>query len=257
MYTVEFLISTMHQQDFSLIERMNIKSDAIIVNQCDKYEYHEIKKDDYLIKWFNVNERGTSRSRNLAFSKASADICLLVDDDEILEDNCNTIISKAFDMNEKADLITFNLETIKGNKNRYVNKEVKRLRLYNIMKYGSARLAFKREKIENARILFAPNFGPGAKYTSGEDSLFLYDCLKKKIKCYSSPAYIAKIDDSEGSSSWFKGFTEEYFYNIGQLYRNMSHNFYWVYVLKYLLTHKKRFSDVGILKGIKLMLRKK
>lgn len=257
MYTVEYLVSTMHQKDFSLIERMNIKSDAIIVNQCDRYEYHEIKNGNFTIKWFNVNEIGVSRSRNLAFSKARADICLLVDDDEILEDECNLIISDAFAKNEKADLITFNVETIKGNKKRYINKEEKRLRVYNIMKYGAARIAFKRRVIEDARILFAPNFGPGAKYTSGEDSLFLYDCLKKKIRCYSSPLYIAKIDDSEGSSSWFNGFTKEYFYNIGQLYRTMSPNFCWIYVLRYVILHRSRFKDVGLLNGIKLMLSRK
>ena len=39
--TYQLIVSTMNQQDDSLIERMNISSDAIIINQSNKFSYHE------------------------------------------------------------------------------------------------------------------------------------------------------------------------------------------------------------------------
>lgn len=34
---LQVLVSTMHQKDYSIIEKMNINSDAIIINQCDRF----------------------------------------------------------------------------------------------------------------------------------------------------------------------------------------------------------------------------
>ena len=110
--TFEYLISTMHQKDFSLIERMNINHNSIIVNQCDEYNFYLIERDGFYIKWFNVKERGLSRSRNIALSKATADICLLVDDDEVFYDNTPMVVLDSFKNNKKADVFVFNLESI-------------------------------------------------------------------------------------------------------------------------------------------------
>ena len=36
--TLQVLVATMHQTDHSLLEKMNIQSDAIVINQCDRNE---------------------------------------------------------------------------------------------------------------------------------------------------------------------------------------------------------------------------
>ena len=36
--TLQVLVATMHQTDHSLLEKMNIQSDAIVVNQCNRNE---------------------------------------------------------------------------------------------------------------------------------------------------------------------------------------------------------------------------
>lgn len=257
MASIEILIATMHQTDFSLIEKMNIQTDAIVVNQCDHYEYHEIKKSNIVIKWFDVAERGLSRSRNVALSKATADICLLVDDDEILKDGYGDIIINEFDNNPDAGLITFNLESIGKISKRYVNKERKRLYFYNIMRYGSARIAFKRLQVINRRILFAPNFGAGTDISSGEDSLFLHDCLVRGIHAYSSPSVIAMIDDGDGNSSWFKGYTEKYFIDLGSIFAAMSPKYANLWILQYVLRHKSAVSGMGMRKCFLLMIKGK
>lgn len=33
---LEVLIATMHQTDYSLPEKMNVESDAVVINQCDE-----------------------------------------------------------------------------------------------------------------------------------------------------------------------------------------------------------------------------
>lgn len=253
MLSVELLVATMNQSDFSLIERLNIQTNAIIINQCDCYEYHEIKKTSFIVKWFNVNERGLSKSRNIAFSKATADICLLVDDDEVMKEGYEQLIVEEFNNNTDADIITFNLLSIDNMKQRYINKDRRRLHFFNIMRYGSARIAFRRQKVENARILFAPNFGAGTEISCGEDSLFLHDCLLKKMHIYSSPSIIADIDDQEKNSSWFKGYTENYFLNMGMVFAALSPHYANLWILQYLLRHKKITKDLGLKKCFSYM----
>ncbi|MEN8078826.1 glycosyltransferase family A protein [Clostridioides difficile] len=253
MLTVQLLISTMKQTDFSLIEKMNIQTDAIVINQCDRYEYHEIIRDNFIVKWFNVAEKGLSRSRNIALSKATGDICLLVDDDEIMKDGYADIIVKEFEKQPKAGLVTFNLKSIGNVSKRYVNKERKRLYFFNIMRYGSARIAFNRSLILNRRICFAPNFGAGSEISCGEDSLFLHDCLQKGIIAYSSPEYIADIDDGEGNSSWFNGYTEKYFFDLGAIFKAMSPKYCNLWILQFIIRHKSKTNELGFYKCLSMM----
>ena len=257
MLSIQILVSTMRQADFSLIEKMNIQTDAIIINQCDHYEYHELIKDNFIVKWFDVAERGLSRSRNVALSKATGDICLLVDDDEILKDGYADVILSEFKKDPMIGLITFNLASIGNISKRYINKNRKRLHFFNIMRYGSARIAFRRSLIINRRICFAPNFGAGASISCGEDSLFLHDCLQKGIIAYSSPEYIADIDDGDGNSSWFTGYTEKYFSDLGTVYAAMSPNFCDLWILQFLIRHKSKTSELGFRKCMSLMMKGK
>ena len=254
MLSVEILVSTMKQSDFSLIEKLNIQTNAIIINQCDEYNYFEFEKDDNTIKWFNVAEKGLSRSRNVALSKATGDICLLVDDDEILLDGYASIIAKEFEKNSKVGLITFNLRSIGNVSRRYINSERKKLRFYNIMRYGSARIAFRRSLVINKRIYFAPNFGAGASISCGEDSLFLHDCLQKRIIAYSSPEYIADIDDGDEKSSWFNGYTEKYFTDLGAVYAAMSPRFSYLWITQFLFRHTSKTKTLGFKNCLRCML---
>ncbi|MGO4179660.1 glycosyltransferase [Paenibacillus sp. TAF43_2] len=257
MLSIQILVSTMRQKDFSLIEKMNIQTDAIIINQCEHYEYHEFKKNNFTVKWFDVAERGLSRSRNVALSKATGDICLLVDDDEILKDGYADVILSEFKKNPMVGLFTFNLKSIGNVSKRYINKQRKRLRFFNIMRYGSARIAFRRSSIINRRICFAPNFGTGASISCGEDSLFLHDCLQKGIIAYSSPEYVAEIDDGDGNSSWFTGYTEKYFIDLGAVFTAMSPSFCYLWILQFVIRHRSKTSELGFYKCLSLMMKGK
>ena len=74
----QLIVSTMNQQDDSLIEKMNIKSDAIIINQSNSFSYHETKLKNSIVKWYEFNERGIGLSRNTGFMRSDADIINLL-----------------------------------------------------------------------------------------------------------------------------------------------------------------------------------
>ena len=50
-------------------------------------------------------------------------------------------------------------------------------------------------------IYFNQCFGGGTEYSHGEDNLFLTDCLRKGLKIYAYPEYIAKLTE-ERKSTW-------------------------------------------------------
>lgn len=82
------------------------------------------------------------------------------------------------------------------------------------MNYGAARIAFRRKAISYHNISFNCNFGGGTPHHSGEDSLFLRDCLAKGMKVVAVPVSIAKLDDKR-ESTWFHGYNDEYLYDKG------------------------------------------
>lgn len=60
------LVSTKHQTDHSLLEKMNIQSDAIVINQCDRDCIERFTFRGHDILWMSMNERGVGLSRNNA-----------------------------------------------------------------------------------------------------------------------------------------------------------------------------------------------
>ena len=71
----------MNQKDYSLIDKMRIKTDAVVVNQCQEDNSQEFIKNGHRIRWINSSTRGLSISRNICLENATADICLIADDD--------------------------------------------------------------------------------------------------------------------------------------------------------------------------------
>lgn len=96
MSKVEVLVAAMHQHDHSLLEKMHIKTDAIIGNQCDNNSVEIFKWNNHTIKYLNFAERGVGLNRNNALMRASGDYCLFADDDMIYVDDYAEKVEKAF-----------------------------------------------------------------------------------------------------------------------------------------------------------------
>lgn len=214
--TFNLLISCMHQNDTSIIERSNVQSDAVVVNQCDHDSINEfdfVNKDGRTchVKFINTTERGLSRSRNLAIRHAWADICLICDDDEILADDCEDSIIRAYSENPDAGLIAFAL--IRNDNGKQYPKERKMLGFKQILKTSSLQLTFSRNLIKKHGIMFDEKMGSGTGNGGGEENMFMFAVKKRKIKMLYYPHVIATVNP--GESQWFCGYNQRYFENLG------------------------------------------
>lgn len=247
------LVACMNQKDHSLLKKMNISTNAIIVNQCNENKIEEFKYNNNDIKYISLNERGVGLSRNTSMMRAKSDIIVFADEDEIFENDYENIILNEFKKNKKADLIIFNVESINDNRPQYNIKKIGRVRLYNCLKYGAVRVAAKTKSIHEKNISFSLLFGGGAKYSNGEDSLFISDCIKSGLKVYCSNALIGKV--KQNSSTWFKGYTKKYFVDRGILYRKIFGVLFVPVSIRFLFKIRNSFeNEITFKTALKYML---
>ena len=214
---LEVLMAAMNQKDFHLVEKANIQSDAIIINQSDEFDYSTYEYNNHTIKMYSFAERGIGKSRNKALMASDADICLLADDDVKYKENYSEIVLKEFEKYPEADVIIFDFNILEEDGYRSYHNQNKKINYLNFMKHGGPKIAFRRESIVRENIFFSLLFGGGAKYGSGEDTIFLKECLDANLKIIETDKNIGEIDNRE--SSWFEGHTIQYFYDKGALYK--------------------------------------
>ncbi len=236
---IEVLLSCMHNNVHTLIKRTNIITHGIIINQCEEDNTYNINK----INVFNTTERGLSKSRNMALRNASGDICLICDDDEILDNDYSEKIEQAYKENPSADVIAFQIQDA-GKK--YPNKK-KRIRYIGALKLASWQLTFRRKSIIDNNIRFDETLGSGVSKAGGEENMFIYDCLRKGLKVIFVPVTIGRM--IEGDSQWFHGYTPEYFYDRGIMTRKLMGSFwaslYAIYFLSF--KYKSYHNDVRVM----------
>ena len=250
--SMQVLISTMNQKNYSLLDRMNIQSDAVVVNQCDRDGVEEFQYKTYKILWISMSKRGIGLSRNTALFNATADIVLFADDDIVYGDGYEQEVISAFQHENQSDLICFNINLINSNKNigtHRNNKKNKQLNMFNSMRYGATLIAVRRKSIIRERISFSLLFGGGAIFSCGEDSLFIRDCFKCNLKVFSNVYCLGDVDDS--NSSWFKGINEKFFIDKGMIYYLMFKNYHFLIFLYYAFKLSKN-TDYNLLKIFKL-----
>ena len=235
--SIQVLVAAMNQKDHSLIQSMNISSDAIIANQTSFNSIEDIKLNNQKVTYLNFQERGVGLNRNNALMRATGEIVVFADDDEEFVSNYQEIIENAFNENPKADVLIFNIEGLtSGNCTK-----VKRIRFHNVMKYGAVRIAARREALVERGIFFNLCFGGGCKYSHGEDSIFLVECLKKGLKIYTYPACIARILDTR-PSTWFSGYNNKYFSDTGRMYKVISRRFWKLLCIQDAIRHSKLYG---------------
>lgn len=218
MRSLEVLIATMNQTDVGLYKQMGITTNAVIANQTDSDWSQEHIIDGNAVKVVSTKDRGVGKNRNLALLNASADLCLIGDDDLVYTPDYQEIIRRAFDELPDADMIVFDIVNLNSPDKRVITK-IEKVRLFNFARHGAPKIVFKRASLLKANIWFSLLYGGGAKYSSGEDSLFLREALKKGLKIYTYPKVIAAA--RQETSTWFTGYTEKFFFDKGALIANL------------------------------------
>lgn len=241
---IQVLVATMHQIDKSLLQKMNIRSEAVIGNQCGHNLFEEVNYNNHIVKYLNTDGVGVGLNRNNSLMVADGDVVVFADDDEILSDNYTDVISKAYKDLPDADAIIFNIESLGGGEGRRIIRKISRVNLLNALNYGAVRLTVKNDSIKRTNIVFNRLFGGGTRYSSGEDTIFIANMIKKGLKVYTYPACIASVVQTP--STWFCGYTEKYFYDKGALFAALDVKFSWVLCLALLFKNRKRFKNEAI-----------
>ena len=212
---LQLLISALKKDPAELLEKMHIRSDAVLVNQCDKAGDEEITFYDRKVRVISMTERGIGLSRNTCLENATEELLLFADDDIVYDAGYEKAVEDAFAANSDADILLFNVRVCAERKT-YWNEGVKKVKKTNCGRYPAYSIAARKDALKKADMKFSLLFGGGAKYSNGEDSLFLTECLRKGLKIYTTPVVLGE-EISEGST-WFHGFTEKFFFDRGVLF---------------------------------------
>ena len=78
---LQVLVAAVNQDTDALAEKMNLETEAVIVNQCEGFACQEYLHKGRRIRCFSMAERGVGLSRNTALLHAEGDICLFSDED--------------------------------------------------------------------------------------------------------------------------------------------------------------------------------
>ena len=235
---VTLLISALNQNTDELIDKMQFSGDAVLVNQCDKDEKIE-RNEGRKIVIINSKERGVGKSRNMCIDNSFGDIILFSDDDIVYDSDYEKKVSDEFEKHPEADMIMFNV-SVCDERRTYRNEGYKKLSRFNIGRYPAYSIAVKREVLINKNIRFSELFGGGAKYSNGEDSLFLKDAYESGMAMYATDVEIAK--EIPRQSTWFEGYTEKFFFDRGVLFAYLYGSSAWLWRLRFVLTKKQMFE---------------
>ncbi|EMF0480969.1 MULTISPECIES: glycosyltransferase family 2 protein [Enterococcus] len=252
---MEVLVSSMNK-DMSLLEKMNIQTNAVVINQTpnisENFSYKQQVINDRTWKFYSMSEKGVGRSRNNALMRASDDIIVMADEDEVFVDGYEKIINEAYSKYPDADMIIFNVRVHQGNKIRETTKKEGKVKFYNSLKYGTVTFTFKRNSILKKNLSFSLLFGGGTRYGSGEDTLFLWSALKTKLKIYSIPITISDVYND--TSSWFEGFNKKYYVDKGALYQALGGKLSFFLILQFWLRRYDSSNNVKRIEALKYML---
>lgn len=233
---LQVLVSVVNEEVSTLAERMHLESDAIIINQTDHFGYEEYVHAGRRIQCYEFKEKGVGLSRNNALLRADGDIVLFSDEDIEYDKGYEKRILDAFEEHPEADFLLFNMR-VGASRATYDTKKYHRVHIWNAGRYPTYSFAVRREKLHAAHITFSLLFGGGARYSNGEDSLFLRDCLRYGLKVYAVPVELGA--ERERESTWFKGYTDKFFLDRGVLYHFLYGRFAYLMAVRFIEAHGK------------------
>lgn len=233
--TLQLLVAAVNRKPRELAEEMRIDSDAIIVSQGEYYACEQLEWNGHNVCYYSMVERGVGLSRNHSLLRATADISLFADEDIIYEPGYEQQVLDAFEEHPEADMLLFNVQAMPG-RETYHNDRFGRVHWYNSGRYPTYSFAVRTWRIHQKNITFSLLFGGGARYSNGEDSLFIRDCLKAGLKVYKVPVTIGH--ERERESTWFTGYNTRFFYDRGVLYRYLYGRLAGLMALRFILAHR-------------------
>ncbi len=249
---LQMLISSLNAIPDELLSGMKPECEGVLVNQCGQEGAEELKINGYRFLIRNNLDRGVGKSRNAALLEATSELILFADDDIVYDAGYAEAIIKAFDEKPEADLLLFNVRVCEERRT-YWNEDCHRIRWYNCGRFPAYSIAARREALIKAGVKYSELFGGGAKYSNGEDSLFLRSCAGAGLKIYTSAVCIGEEIPRE--STWFHGFTEKFFFDRGVLFAFLYGGLAPLWALRFVMTKRDMLQgEIRGKKALKLIL---
>lgn len=251
--SVQLLISCVNENIQELLPKAQLNSPVIIVNQCDKDAEEHFEYNGHPIDVYHRNERGVGRSRNVALLHADKEICLFGDEDIVYVEGYEALIENEFAAHPEADGILFQVE-VTPERRTYTNTEWGKVSLMNCGRYPAYSMAFRTDKLHKTGIEYSLLFGGGAKYSNGEDSLFIRELIKAGMQIYKSPVEIG--EEIPRPSTWFTGYHEKFFFDRGVLYHFLYGAMAAVWGFRFVFTKRKEIcKEIPWIKAYGILLK--
>lgn len=149
----------------------------------------ELKRND--VKIYDLSGRGLSRNRNNCLRHATADLCLIADDDCRHSHHQLQAVIDTFAQNPNVDIATFRYSSASDQK-QYPSI------CHNLSNFPkgyyvtSMEIAFRRKSVQG-KVWFNEHFGLGAEiFHCGEEHIFIQDAISKELTCMFFPITIVK-----------------------------------------------------------------
>ena len=117
--TIQTLVSCVNQDMETIAEKMNLQTDAIVINQCGNNSYLEYEHKGHKICCYSFAEKGVGLSRNNALLRATADIVLFSDEDIVYEDGYAQKILNEFEKYPDQQILLFNMDVAEDRRTYY------------------------------------------------------------------------------------------------------------------------------------------
>lgn len=141
-------------------------------------------RDDVTV--LHLQGRGLSRNRNNCIKHATADVCMIADDDCTYTHEDLTAVALIFATHSQLDIATFKAH---GTHTAYPEKNFNLAQPAKNYHVTSFEIAFRRSSVQG-KLAFNELFGLGAPVLHcGEEEVFIHDAIAAGLKCEYYPAY--------------------------------------------------------------------
>ena len=128
-------------------------------------------------------EVGLSQSRNRALELTDADVAYICDDDLRFVDGARERVIAAYRARPEADIVIFNLTSSAGRKISANKRLPFRIGLMcSLLGVWSCMVSYKPSAVREVNVRFDERFGLGSRFGTGEEVIFLVDCLRRGLR---------------------------------------------------------------------------
>lgn len=227
------------EQLLLLCDSLNLQTDALIANQNGEKEEYSFEFRGHTVQVICTDTIGVSINRNILLKNSSGILNIMLDDDCRLVDNYEKIVISFFDK-FSCDFALFNGIYKKENDRLVHNKKTKRIHYFFQVSYGGGPgFCFKKDKLLMLNLSYNEKVGTPNYVCAGEDSLFYFGLVTKKVNFVRSSVVLFEILNSKDASSYFSGVNEQYVTTRGFIIKKIHPNLFLLYKIKHCLRFKK------------------